>query len=83
MGCVVLSSICVVSYNLPLVLHTVLDISPCTICSVWSKMTLIKGYVGGAGADPPSCKVGAFFLKSMALSVLIFRKKIVLFSKTS
>ena len=75
MGCVVLSSICVVSYNLPLVLHTVLDKSPCTIQSVWSQTTLSTGGMGGSGADPPSCKVGTFCPKTMALSVPIFGEK--------
>ena len=42
-----------------------------TICSVWSKTTLITGDMGGAGVDPPSCKTGTFFLRSLALSVPI------------
>ena len=41
--------------------HTVKPKSPCTIRSVWSKTTLITGCVGGAGMDPPSCKMDTFF----------------------
>ena len=35
--------------------------------SVSSKNTLITGDVGGAGADPHTCKMGTFFLASLAL----------------
>ena len=45
----------------------------CTICSVWSKTTLITGGVGGTGVNPPSCKMGTFFLGSLALNVPIYR----------
>ena len=45
----------------------------CTIGSVWSKTTLITGSVGGTGVDPPSCKTSTFFLRSLALSVPIYR----------
>ena len=34
----------------------------CTICSVWSKTTLITGGVGGAGAGPPTFKLGTILL---------------------
>ena len=44
-----------------------------TICSVWSKTTLITGSVGGTGVDPPSCKTSTFFLRSLALRVPIYR----------
>ena len=43
--------------------------SPC----LWSKTTLIPGDVGGTGVDPPTCKTGTFYLRSLALCVLIFR----------
>ena len=41
--------------------------------SAWSKITLITSSVGGAGEDPPSCKTNIFFLRSLALSVPIYR----------
>ena len=41
--------------------------------SVWSKITLITSSVGEAGVDPPSCKTGTFFLRSLALNVPIYR----------
>ena len=31
--------------------------------------------VGGAGADPPTSKIGTFFLMALALSVTIFNEK--------
>ena len=40
----------------------------CTICSVWSKTTLITGSVGGTGEDPPTCKMGVFFLMPLRLT---------------
>ena len=42
--------------------YTVEEKSLCTICSVWSKISLITGSVSGAGADPPTCKMRTFFL---------------------
>ena len=39
--------------------------------SVWSKTTLIKGHVGGAGACPPTCKMGTFFHIPLALTMPI------------
>ena len=45
--------------------YSVEELCLCTICSVWSKTTLITG--GGAGANPPSCKTGTFFLMSLAI----------------
>ena len=43
--------------------------------TVWSKTTLITRGVGvaGPGVDPPTCKMDTFFLRSLALSVLIYR----------
>ena len=37
--------------------------------SVWSKITLITGHVGGAGACPPTCKMEKFFHISLALTM--------------
>ena len=37
--------------------------------------TLISSLVGGAGADPPTNKMRAFFLMPLALSVPTFNKK--------
>ena len=45
----------------------------CTICTVWSKITLISGSVGGTGVDPPSCKTSKFCLWSLAFSMPIYR----------
>ena len=35
-------------------------------CSVCSKITLITGSVGGARADPHTCKMGTLFLMTLA-----------------
>ena len=48
--------------------NTVKPKSLCTICSAWSKTTLITGSVGRTGVDPPSCKMGIFFLMSLTLT---------------
>ena len=56
--------------------HTKLTLkpkSPCTIGSLRSKTTLISGSVDGTGVDPPYYKMGTFFLRSLALSVPIYR----------
>ena len=34
---------------------------------VWNKTTLITGGAGGAGVDPPTCKMGIFFIISLTL----------------
>ena len=44
----------------------------CTMC-VWSKTTLITSSVGGSGVDPPPRKMNTFFLRSLTLSVPIYR----------
>ena len=41
--------------------------------SVQSKTTLIMSSVGGAAVDPPPRKMNTFFLRSLALSVPIYR----------
>ena len=35
---------------------------------LWRKTTLISGVVGGAGADPQTCKMGTYFLMSLTLT---------------
>ena len=52
---------------------TVGELKDLTNHSVWSKTSLITGSVGGEGVDLPSCKMGTFFLRSLALSVPIYR----------
>ena len=39
--------------------------------SVWGKTTLITGSVGGAGAGPPTLKMGTFFHIPLALTMPI------------
>ena len=39
--------------------------------SVWGKTTLITGSAGGAGAGPPTCKMGTFFHIPLALTMPI------------
>ena len=43
--------------------------------TVWSKTTLITRGVGvaGPGVDPPTCKMDTFFLRSLAISIPIYR----------
>ena len=41
--------------------------------SVCSKTTLIASSVSEAGMNPPFCKMGTFFLRSLALSIPIYR----------
>ena len=55
------------------ILHKVGSLKDWRNRSVWSKTTLISGGVGGAGVDPPSWKTDTFFLRSMALSLSIYR----------
>ena len=43
-----------------------------TICFVWSKTTLVTGGVGGAAENPPTSKMGTFFLMSLTLTEPIF-----------
>ena len=40
---------------------------------LWSKTILITGSVGKPGVDQPHRKINAFFVRSMALSVPIYR----------
>ena len=40
---------------------------------LWSKTILTTGSVGGPGVDPPPRKMNTFFLRSLALSVPIYR----------
>ena len=54
-------------------IYTVGELKDLTNCSVWSKTTLITSSVGRAKLDPPSCKTGTFFLRSLTLSVPIYR----------
>ena len=39
---------------------------------LWRKTTLISGVVGGAGADPQTCKMRTSFFMSLALYMSIF-----------
>ena len=55
-------------------LHRLEELSLCTIHSVWSKINLITGGVGGAGAAPLTVKWGHFLLCHW-LFVFQFRKK--------
>ena len=41
--------------------------------NLWSKTTIITSSVGGARVDPPLRKINTFFLRSLALSVPIYR----------
>ena len=45
-----------------------MEICLLTKASVRSKTSLNIGGVGGAGADPPTCKMGEFFLMSLTLT---------------
>ena len=54
-------------------IHTLLDRKDCTNALLWSKTTLTTGSVGGPGVDPPHRKMNTFFLRSLALSVPIYR----------
>ena len=51
--------------------ENLLQQGPPAISIVSLKWDLICG-VGGAGADPPTSKMGTFFLMALALSVTIF-----------
>ena len=56
-----------------MVIDTVVEKSLHTKASVWSKTNLNPGCVGGTWADPPSCKMNKFFLRSLALSMSIYK----------
>ena len=49
-------------------IHTVGELKDWTKCHLWSKTTLNTGGMGGAGVDPPTCKMGTFFLMSLTLT---------------
>ena len=53
--------------------HTVGELKDWTKRNLWSKTTLIASSVSGAGVNPPFCKMGTFFRRSLALSVPIYR----------
>ena len=48
--------------------YTVVDIKDCTHALLWSKTTRTTGCVGGTWEDPPTCKMGTFFLMSLTLT---------------
>ena len=52
---------------------TLLDRKDCRNALLWSKTILTTGNVGGPGVDPPLRKINALFLRSLALSVPIYR----------
>ena len=61
----------IISFNIAkayLLLHTVVEISLHMKASVWSKTSLNAVGMGGAGVDPPTCKMRAFFLMSLTLT---------------
>ena len=47
---------------------TVVEICLRTKASVWSKTSLNTGSVGGAGLDPPICKMGTLFFMPLTLT---------------
>ena len=52
---------------------TVKDKNLCTIACFWSKTTLIASSVCEIGVNPPLRKINTFCLRSLALSVPIYR----------
>ena len=52
---------------------TVGELKDWTKRNLCSKTTLIASSVSGAGVNPPFCKMGIFFLRSLALSISIYR----------
>ena len=54
-------------------IHTVKDKNLCTIACFWSKTTLIASSVCEIGVNPPLRKINTFCLRSLALSVPIYR----------
>ena len=53
--------------------YTLEELKDYTIPFLQSKTTLITDDVGGTGEDPPSCNIVDFFLRSLVLSVPVFR----------
>ena len=47
---------------------TVVDRKDCTPALLWSKTTQTTGGVDGTWEDPPTCKMGTFFLMSFTLT---------------
>ena len=54
-------------------IYTVGELKDLTKRNLWSKTILIASSVSGAGVNPPFCKMGTFFLRSLARSVPIYR----------
>ena len=53
--------------------HTVGELKDLQIAVLWSKTTIFTSSVGGTRMNPPYCKMSTFFLRSLALSVPIYR----------
>ena len=51
--------------------YTVGELKDWTKRNLWSKTTLNTGGMGGARVDPPTCKMGTFFLMSQTLTELV------------
>ena len=47
--------------------YTVGELKDWTKRHLWSKTTLNTGGMGGARVNPPTCKMGTFFLRSLTL----------------
>ena len=71
--CNIFSSICQFLENLCTYIHTVGEKKDWTKRNIWSKTTLIASGVSRAGVNPPFCKMGIFFHRSLALSEPIYR----------
>ena len=54
-------------------IYTVGKLKDWTKRNLWSKTTLISNSVSGAAVNPPFCKMITFFLRSLGLSVSIYR----------
>ena len=54
-------------------MNTVVDRKDWTKRNLWSKTTLIASSVSGAGVNLPFCKMVTFFLRSLGLSMPIYR----------
>ena len=54
-------------------LYTVGELKDLTNRTLWSKTTLIASSFSGAGVNPPLCKMVTFFLRSLGLSMPIYR----------
>ena len=48
--------------------YTVGELKDWTKRHLWSKTTLNTGGMGGARVNPPTCKMGTFFLMSLTLT---------------